>query len=69
MEALLWIEVKDGKFMERAFSVCKEENSSEKGFRIRREGHFIEKCFKMYSTTCSEFYGNRFYSRSMCFRN
>ena len=37
--------------------------------RICREGHFIEKCFKMYSTTCSEFYGNRFYSRSMWFRN
>lgn len=41
--------------MERAFIVCKEENSSEKGFGICREGHFIEKCFKMYSTTCSEF--------------
>lgn len=46
MEALLWIEAKDGKFMERAFSVCKEENCNEKGFRICREGHFIEKCFK-----------------------
>ncbi len=35
----------------------KKKNSSEKGFRICREGHFIEKCFKMYSTTCSDFYG------------
>ena len=26
----MWIEAKDGKFMERAFSVCKEENCSEK---------------------------------------
>lgn len=29
----------------------------------------LKNVLKMYSTTCSEFYGNRFYSRSMCFRN
>ena len=33
------------------------------------EKDILLKNVKMYSTTCSEFYGNRFYSRSMWFRN
>lgn len=42
----MWIEVKDGNFMERAFGICKEESFSERGFRIYREGHFIENVLK-----------------------